>query len=73
MQNACQHGDVLIRDFVGGSFQLLDAATHEQIAIVPSFENVLRIAADRGGAVWRQNIDNRGRPLGSPMLLAPPH
>jgi len=48
MQNACQHGDVLIRDFVGGSFQLLDAATHEQIAIVASFENVLRIAADRG-------------------------
>jgi hypothetical protein len=49
----------------------VDAATHQQIAIVPSIEDAIRIAGDRGGAVWRDNVDNRGRPLGEPILLMP--
>ena len=40
--------------------------THEPIAIAPDLRAALRAASERGGAVWRENVDNRGRPLGSP-------
>ena len=63
-------GDVLIRAYAG-SYQLLDAATHEPIAIVAALQMAVRIASDHGGAVWRENVDNRGRPLGDPVMLRP--
>ena len=69
MQKAVATGDVVIRSYVGGSFQLIDATTQEQIAIVPSIEIALTIGAKRGGSVWHENADNRGRVLGSPTLL----
>jgi len=65
-------GDVLLRVYAGSSFELLDAITHEQIAIVPAIEFAIRIAADRHALLWQQNVDNRGRPLGEPVLLTPP-
>ena len=67
-----KHGDVLIRAFGESSFQLVDATTDEQISIAPDLPVAVRIASDCGGAVWRENLDNRGRRLGSPVLLLPP-
>jgi hypothetical protein len=71
MQTAVASGDVFIRPYVGGSFQLVDASTREQIAIVPSMETALSLGTERGGAVWQENADNRGRVLGPPILLLP--
>jgi hypothetical protein len=62
-------GDVLIRPFGESSYQLLDMATREQIAIVPELPLAIKVASDRGGAVWRENVDDRGRPIGNPVLL----
>jgi len=53
----------------GSSYQLLDATTHKQIAIIGNLEMAVTMARERGGAVWRENADNRGRPLGNPVLL----
>ena len=64
-------GDVLIRAFADSSYQLVDAMTHRQIAIIGELHLAVKIATDHGGAVWRENVDNRGRPLGSPVLLLP--
>ena len=66
-----RHGDVLIRVFSESSYELLDATTHAQIAIAPDLETAVKVAGERGGAVWRTNVDNHGRPLGDPVLLLP--
>jgi hypothetical protein len=66
---APEHGDVLIRRFVGSSLQVVDARTLEQICIVPSVDFGIRIAADRRVAVWRENVDHQGNPMGAPTLL----
>ena len=71
MNAAAQRGDVLLRPYVGESFQLIDAVTREQIAIVLSMERAVTIAAQRGGSVWNENTDNRGRVLGPATLLLP--
>ena len=65
------HGDVLIRAYVGSNYQLLDATTHKQIAILGNLQMAVTMASERGGAVWRENVDNRGRPVGAPVLLLP--
>jgi hypothetical protein len=64
-------GDVLIRVYVGSSYQLLEATTHKQIAILGNLQMAVTMASERGGAVWRENVDDRGRPLGAPVLLLP--
>jgi hypothetical protein len=64
-------GDVLIRVIAGSSYERVDAATREQIAVVPTLDVAVKVAAERGGAVWRENVDTRGRPLGGPVLLLP--
>jgi hypothetical protein len=64
-------GDVLIRPFGESSYALVDAATNEQIAITSELRAAVKLASEHGGAVWRENVDNRGRPLGSPVLLLP--
>jgi hypothetical protein len=71
MATTPKHGDVLVRVFGESNYQLLDATTHEQIAIVPTLPAAIEVANERGGAVWRENVDNRGRPLGNPVLLLP--
>ena len=43
-----QHGDVLIRVFAQSSYQLVDATTREQIAIVPALPMGLKVASERG-------------------------
>jgi hypothetical protein len=69
MNTAIASGDVFIRPFVGEGFQLVDAATYEQIAIVPSIQTAIAIAAQRGGTLWHENADDRGHALGPPILL----
>ena len=64
-------GDVLIRVFAGSSLELVDAVTREPITMVSSLDEAIAIAAERRAAVWRENVDNRGRALGSPILLLP--
>ena len=64
-------GDVLIRTVGESSFELVDATTREQIAIVPALQVAVQVAGERGGAVWRENVDSRGRPLGHAVLLLP--
>lgn len=71
MTTSPTRGDVLIRVYAGSSFQLVDAMTREQIAIIGDLKMAVRIGSDHGGAVWRENVDNRGRPIGDPILLMP--
>ena len=71
MTTSPTRGDVLIRSYARSSYQLLDATTHEEIAIIGNLQMAVTMASERGGAVWRENVDNRGRPLGSPVLLLP--
>lgn len=64
-----EHGDVLIRTFVGTSLQVVDATTLEQICIVPSVDYGIKIGADQCVSVWRENLDARGKAAGRPKLL----
>lgn len=54
-----QPGDVVIRHYVGKTLQLIDATTNEQIAIIPSVDHALKMAAQRVGAVWQEQGDHR--------------
>jgi len=38
---------------------LIDATTNEQIAIIPSVEYALKIAHQRAGALWQEEVDPR--------------
>ena len=69
--SAPRHGDVLIRAVGESSFELIDATTREQIAIVPGLQVAVQVATERGGAVWRENVDHQGRSLGKAVLLLP--
>jgi hypothetical protein len=70
MSSIPKRGDVLIRA-LGDDFELVDATTREQIAIVPALQEAVQVASERGGAVWRENVDDGGRPLGQPVLILP--
>jgi hypothetical protein len=70
MARAPQSGDVLIRHSIC-EFELVDPVTDETIARRTTLVDAVRLAANRGGAVWRQNIDAAGRGLGEPILLLP--
>ena len=64
-------GDILIRNSAGDMFLLTDVVTGKHIA--GPFKGYLLAAAAariRGTrAIWRQNVDERGRPLGDPFKL----
>ena len=64
-------GDVLIRVFAGSSLELVDAVTREPITVASSLNEAISLAAERRAAVWRENVDSRGRALGAPILLLP--
>jgi hypothetical protein len=64
-------GDVIIQVRAGTSLQLVDAVTRGQIGIAASLSEALELAADQKGAVWRENVDHYGRPLGAPILILP--
>ena len=62
-------GDLLIIRRGPNLFELVDATTREQITIGSTCKELLRIGARRRGAVWQENLDNRGRPLSEPILV----
>jgi hypothetical protein len=64
-------GDLLIIRRGPNLFELVDATTREPITIGSSCKELLRIGARRHGAVWQENLDNRGRPLSEPILVLP--
>ena len=70
MGTAPRRGDVLIRA-CGASYELVDAVTHDPIAVADTFQQALAMAAKHRAAVWRANVDDRRRPLGEPILVLP--
>jgi hypothetical protein len=66
-----QVGDILIRNTASDMFLLTDVVTGKHIA--GPFKGFMLAAAAariRGGrAIWQQNVDERGRPLGEPFKL----
>ena len=70
MAHTPQSGDVLIRHSTS-EFELVDAITDETIARRTTLVEAVRLAANRGGAVWRQNIDAAAHALGESILLLP--
>jgi hypothetical protein len=67
-----QAGDIAIRRAIGVElFELHDAVTGVLLATSQTLREALDLPSSRGGAIWRQNTDNRGRTLGDPVLLHP--
>ena len=65
-------GDLIIQRAPGSAdFELHDAKTGKLLLVSPTLRAALDLAIARGGALWRYNQDNRGRPLGDPVLLMP--
>ena len=64
-------GDVIIQVRAGTSLQVVDAVTRGQVGVAASLSEALELAADQGGAVWRENVDHYGRALGAPVLILP--
>jgi hypothetical protein len=63
-------GDVLIRGEVGGGFEIVDAVTRDRLSgHVPSLQQAIVIARLKGGRIWQQAVDARGRALGDPVPL----
>lgn len=64
-----QRGDVLICDVMErpGEYFVADAATHGILrGPFNSLQEAATVAIElaKGGTVWREHLDNRGRPLG---------
>ena len=70
MRAVPRRGDVLIRAS-GASYELVDAVTHDLIAVAETFQEALAIAARHRAAVWHANVDDRRRPSGEPVLVLP--
>ena len=66
-----QRGDILIRAWANGSYSLLDAISWGHIAgPFNDFAAAVTEARIRGvRAVWQQDLDGQGQPLGDPFRL----
>jgi hypothetical protein len=66
-------GDVLIRGDVNGGYEVVDALTLQRVSNshCPSLDAALVVARLRGGRIWQQTVDRRGRPLSAPVPLQP--
>jgi hypothetical protein len=63
-------GDVILRWLGAGMFEILDAQTERHLSGPVSLGRALELAKSSGAAViWQQNVDERGRPLGSPYRI----
>ena len=64
-------GDIIVRGSLEVGYTLVDLTTGERISEVFSDLGVAVETALESGAVaiWSQNLDNRGRPLGPPTIL----
>ena len=61
----------MIRPTTSSGFELVDAVAHELIATSQTLMAAIGVAASRGCAVRRQNVDRDGRVLGEPIMLLP--
>ena len=65
-------GDLLIRPVKGGRFELVELASQKHVG-AGVFETIAAaVSAARAlnpQAIWQQNIDDRGRPLGDPFRI----
>ena len=66
-----QVGDILIRNLLIDSFELVDVVTLRFVGgPYPGFRAAVDAARVRKArAIWSQNIDARGRALGDPVRL----
>ena len=66
-------GDVLLRRSFDVGYTLVDLSTGEPISEVFTELHVALTAALNCGAsaIWQENLDNRGRTLGPPILIKP--
>jgi hypothetical protein len=64
-----QPGSVILRGS-GGYFELVDAGSHTHIAGPVQWSRAIQLARAHGAnAVWQQDLDEHGRPLGAPFLI----
>ena len=68
-----KYGDVLIRGDLSGGFEIVDALTLQPLSQqhCSTLAQAIVIARMKGGRIWQQQIDHRGRPLAPPAPLAP--
>ena len=70
--NTPQPGSVILRGS-GGYFELVDAGSHAHIAGPVQWSRAVQLAKAHGAtAIWRQDLDERGRPIGPPYLIRRP-
>ena len=64
-----QPGDVLIRDVMAGRYELVDVVSLRFIdGPFDGFQAAVAAARLKNArAIWQQNVDSRGRPLGDPF------
>ena len=46
-------------------------AAHEHLTGFITFEDAITFGGKHKGAVWQQATDNRGRPMGDPIVVLP--
>jgi hypothetical protein len=68
-----RHGDVLIRSLPGDQFLVVNAVTLKTLkgpftTFAEAVASALLLVA-RGGTIWRDYVDDRGRPLGPPIRV----
>ena len=64
-----QPGSVILKGS-GGYFELVDAGSHAHIAGPVQWSRAIQLAMAHGAkAVWQQDLDEHGRPLGPPFLI----
>jgi hypothetical protein len=62
--------DLLLRGSFTEGYELVEAASGRAVASgLGSLEEVLAVAQQYGGAIWQQQADRFGRPMGKPIRL----
>ena len=65
-------GDVLIREHMDGGYEVVDALTFAHLSgHISTLNDALTIARLKGGRIWQQTVDRRGRPISEPALFQP--
>ena len=63
-------GDVILRWLGGGAFDVVEAETCRHLTGPVSLSRAIALAKASGAAViWQQNLDERGRPVGTPYRI----
>ena len=63
-------GDLVLRGSFSAGFEIVDALTEQHVAGPMQLSRAIQAAKAYGAiALWRQNVDDRGRPLGQPQRI----